>query len=68
MSVSVLATNLSSQTHSLQTVALAAVSVHAACYIREPAKRQQLSNVLAALNIGSTSHTRTTDGLVARCG
>ena len=37
----------------LQTVALAAISVHASCFIREPAKRQQLSNVLAALNIGN---------------
>ncbi len=39
---------------SLQTVALAAVSLHAAVNVKEPAKRQQLSNVLAALNIGST--------------
>jgi hypothetical protein len=39
---------------SLQTVALAAVSLHAAFNIKETSKRQQLSNVLAALNLGST--------------
>jgi len=38
---------------SLQTVAMATLSIHAACNIQEPAKRQQMSNVLAALNIGS---------------
>jgi hypothetical protein len=37
----------------LQTVAMATLSIHAACNIQEPAKRQQMSNVLAALNIGN---------------
>ncbi len=40
-------------THSLQTLAMSALSIHASLHIREPVKRQQMGHILAALNIGS---------------
>ncbi len=39
--------------HSLQTLAMSALSIHASLHIREPVKRQQMGHILAALNIGS---------------
>ena len=41
----------------MQTLAVAALSVHAAYYVKDPIKRQQLSHLLAALNLGSTRFT-----------